>query len=52
MTRLALPVSPCTSLAEAGHNIDRLDGLLVALTAERGACLGQAALPPPPPQPT
>jgi isochorismate pyruvate lyase len=39
MTRIA----PCTSLAEVRHHIDRLDRQLVALIAERGTYVRQAA---------
>lgn len=37
------PVTQCTSLAEVRHHIDRVDSLLVALIAERGAYVRQAA---------
>jgi isochorismate pyruvate lyase len=36
-------IAQCASLAEVRHNIDRLDRQLVALIAERGAYVGQAA---------
>ncbi|PKO37366.1 MAG: chorismate mutase [Betaproteobacteria bacterium HGW-Betaproteobacteria-6] len=39
MTRIA----QCASMAEVRHNIDRLDRQLVALIAERGAYVRQAA---------
>ena len=39
MTRM----TPCTSLNEVRAHIDRIDGQLVALIAERGAYVRQAA---------
>lgn len=38
-----IPVAPCTSLAEVRRHIDRVDSQLVALIAERGAYVRQAA---------
>ncbi len=37
------PIAQCTSLTEVRRHIDRLDSELVALIAERGAYLRQAA---------
>lgn len=36
-------IAPCASLAEVRHPIDRVDRQLVALIAERGAYVRQAA---------
>lgn len=43
MTRNASHVAQCVSLAEVRQHIDRLDSELVALIAERGAYVRQAA---------
>lgn len=43
MTRIAPTIVPCASLAEVREQIDRLDRQLVALIAERGAYVRQAA---------
>lgn len=38
-----IPIAQCASLAEVRHHIDRVDRQLVALIAERGAYVRQAA---------
>ena len=43
MTRIALRIAQCASLAEVRQNIDRLDRELVTLIAERGVYVKQAA---------
>lgn len=43
------PIAPCTSLDEVRLHINHLDRQLLALVAERGAYVKQAALHPPSP---
>ncbi len=37
------PIAQCAALTEVRQNIDCLDRQLLALIAERGACVGQVA---------
>lgn len=43
MTVQTPPITPCASLDEVRHHIDRIDRQLVALIAERGGYVAQAA---------
>lgn len=43
MNNCAHSVQPCDSIEKVRSNIDRIDQQIVALLAERGACVKQAA---------